>query len=369
MLTAVTLASGLAAGVPIALLAAMLLAANEPRLGAAMAIVLVIAGRRQTAVPPAVAEGTYLQAISAELRTGSSLRVALAQAVHRVPELPLIRLARLAAAGRPVPELQRELRSALPHTGIPVASALAVLDETGGRAASVFEGLALQAYEEASLHRETRVASAQTRLSGLIVGGLPVGFIAFTVVRGRMGSLIETAPALLVAGGLMLVLGAGAMLLMLRNASRGAAGLRQGVDLLATLVFVGLTAGLSLRGALERAAPSLPPRLEREVRGVLRATPQSGLAPTLASAEGEAAPFFSVLARASVTGAPIAGAVDAFLTQARESQKTSALERARKLPVRLMIPLALLILPAFVLLVIGPALASSITRVLGPYLP
>jgi hypothetical protein len=38
------------------------------------------------------------------------------------------------------------------------------------------------------------------------------------------------------------------------------------------------------------------------------------------------------------------------------------MERARRLPVRLLLPLALLILPGFVLLAVGPAVLQGLAR-------
>jgi hypothetical protein len=55
-------------------------------------------------------------------------------------------------------------------------------------------------------------------------------------------------------------------------------------------------------------------------------------------------------------------AVASYLAELRLERRTAALEKARRLPVTLMIPLGLLILPGFVLLFAGPVLLGSITE-------
>jgi hypothetical protein len=44
-----------------------------------------------------------------------------------------------------------------------------------------------------------------------------------------------------------------------------------------------------------------------------------------------------------------------FAAERRHAEQACNLERARRLPVRLLLPLALLILPGFMVLVVGPA--------------
>lgn len=140
-----------------------------------------------------------------------------------------------------------------------------------------------------------------------------------------------------------------------------------GIHLLAQLVFVGLTGGLSLGASLSHARPHLEPELAAELDRLLRRGQHVGLAGALASSEGEARRFYTVLARAHVTGAPLAPAVAAFLDEERQAQRARAVEEARKLPVKLLVPLALLILPGFVLLTVGPSLVTSLKGVLGPF--
>ena len=54
--------------------------------------------------------------------------------------------------------------------------------------------------------------------------------------------------------------------------------------------------------------------------------------------------------------------LEVSLREAQAEQTTARLEAARRLPVRLMLPLALLILPGFVVLAVGPALLEALDR-------
>jgi pilus assembly protein TadC len=58
-------------------------------------------------------------------------------------------------------------------------------------------------------------------------------------------------------------------------------------------------------------------------------------------------------------------AVASYLAEMRLARRTAALEKARRLPVTLMVPLGLLILPGFVLLFVGPVLLGSIAELAG----
>jgi pilus assembly protein TadC len=87
-----------------------------------------------------------------------------------------------------------------------------------------------------------------------------------------------------------------------------------------------------------------------------------GAAAGLAAAQGWGERLYRLMGRAAATGAPLVGAVEAFALEGRHAEHSRRLEAARRLPVRLVVPLALLILPGFVVLVLGPALMESLAR-------
>ncbi len=102
---------------------------------------------------------------------------------------------------------------------------------------------------------------------------------------------------------------------------------------------------------------------------MLRQARRSGLARALGGCSGRGARFYLLLARAQTTGASIAGAVASFVDERRQEDRARSLEAARKLPVKLTIPLALLILPGFVALTVGPSVLTTVRSIFGPVVP
>lgn len=211
MLTAVLLAGALAVGVPPVMIAIAAVAAIEPRLvlvGASVWGVVATLRRRATSVTPDD-EATLFRAMAAELRSGASLRSALAEAAHRVPQIELDRPVRFAAAGMQMTEIAESIELQLPENGRLAAAAFRLSDWSGARVADTFDGLAERAAATAELARERRAATAQARLSALIVGVAPLAFTVLLVATGRSAGLVAH-------GGLgWLVLGVGLGLEML----------------------------------------------------------------------------------------------------------------------------------------------------------
>ena len=192
MLTAVLLAGGLAVGIPPVIIAIAALAAIEPRLVLAGAAVwgIVAAIRRRPALVAPDDEATLFRAMAAELRSGASLRSALAEASHRVPQIALDRPVRLAAAGMSMTDVAGSVEVQLPVNGRLAAAAFRLSDWSGARVADTFEGLAQRAAATAELARERKAATAQARLSALIVGVAPLVFTVLLVATGRGAGLV-----------------------------------------------------------------------------------------------------------------------------------------------------------------------------------
>lgn len=124
---------------------------------------------------------------------------------------------------------------------------------------------------------------------------------------------------------------------------------------LAELTALGLSAGLGFPAAVRAAADQLPDEPASAVRRRLR----TGLpADTPRFAEG----LFALAERVEVTGAPLLPSIDGYARGLRRDARAAAVERARKLPVKLLFPLALLILPGFLLLTVAPAFLAGIDR-------
>lgn len=128
---------------------------------------------------------------------------------------------------------------------------------------------------------------------------------------------------------------------------------------LARLLSIAAAAGLPLGTALEIVADDLTGPVGEAVVRVVRSSRTSGLAAALLGADelGSLAP---ALARAQASGSPLASTLDAYLAAEASRRVTSALETARTAPVKLMVPLALLLLPGFTALVVGPTLLTHV---------
>jgi tight adherence protein C len=177
-------------------------------------------------------------------------------------------------------------------------------------------------------------------------------------------ALTLVQPVVALGGGLASGLLLGHRRLRARQRRTEAAG--RDVAVLAEMMGLALSAGLTLSQALRAAGPLVDPALRREVETVLRQANRGGLGSALAAATGHSRRFFVLVAHAVVTGAPLAAAVDSFVREAAAERRAARLETARRLPVRLMLPLALLILPGFVLLTVGPTVLAALERFVLP---
>lgn len=144
-----------------------------------------------------------------------------------------------------------------------------------------------------------------------------------------------------------------------RRRARPAAG---DLIVLATLVSLGLDAGMTPGAAIVWARPYLHPALASGVTAVTRRAHLDGLAVALRASVGFGSDLFSSLARAVETGAALAPVLDAYQEGLAADVRAQAAARLRRLPVKLVFPLALLMLPGLVLMVSGPALIDVLGR-------
>lgn len=225
MLIAVLLACGLAVGIHPVALGLAALAAVEPRLvlfGAAVWAAVHVVRRRRSRVSPDD-EATYFRALSAELKAGASLRGAFGEALERVPALSLDHAARFAAAGAPMTEVADVVEAELPENGRLAGAAFRLSDWSGAQVADTFAGLAERASASAELARERRAATAQARMSAIVIGVAPVAFAGLLLATGRGSGLVDHGVIGLVVLGVGLTLEAlGLMLvvLIIRRAER-----------------------------------------------------------------------------------------------------------------------------------------------------
>lgn len=126
--------------------------------------------------------------------------------------------------------------------------------------------------------------------------------------------------------------------------------------LILILMLVELRSGQSVLGALQRTAAALPDY--RELRRVARLASVAGLTSALPHTPDQLRPLVSQLARAQASGASLVGTVRRLLEDDLREERAARLARVRGLPTRLMLPVALLMMPGVVLLLYGPTVVD-----------
>ena len=132
------------------------------------------------------------------------------------------------------------------------------------------------------------------------------------------------------------------------------------------LLGVAVGAGSTPRGALETATRWGPPAVAVHLRRVVVAT-ELGASLTdalheLGQQSRALAPVADVLIASSRLGAPAGPALARLGDETRSTLRRQAEARARTLPVKLLFPLVFLVLPAFGLLTLAPAVISALHR-------
>jgi pilus assembly protein TadC len=151
-----------------------------------------------------------------------------------------------------------------------------------------------------------------------------------------------------------------------RSAARAEAVLESVLPGAFDLLVAAVGAGCAPVGAAELTARWGPTPVAERFRLMLVATELGGSFPDalgeLAVATPLLAPMVDVLRASAELGAPATGALVRLADEARARARRRAETRARVLPVKLLFPLVFLVLPAFALLTVAPALLSALSR-------
>lgn len=147
----------------------------------------------------------------------------------------------------------------------------------------------------------------------------------------------------------------------IRTSRRGGSTVQ--AALLSELTALGLTSGLTFSEALRLASHDVDDALRREVATVLRRAHISGMSVALSQAGHLARPLYRVAARAMATGAPLVTAIESLADEIHRADRADARAAAQRLPVRLLFPLAFLVLPGFMILTVGPAVLEALERI------
>ncbi len=193
-----------------------------------------------------------------------------------------------------------------------------------------------------------------------VVFGMLTGIAGMALIGGMVGLMIFLVCAIIAIMG-------GEKAVDMRVTERQGAverSLPGAVDLLVTC----LDAGLSLENAVARVAADLShsePILAEELR-ITASEFEAGVSlpdalRRLARRVGidDLSAMCGVIAQASTLGAPVAQTLRDYALQSRKQRISMLEERAGKLSTRLTLPLALCLLPAAMLIMIGPAVGCS----------
>ncbi len=131
---------------------------------------------------------------------------------------------------------------------------------------------------------------------------------------------------------------------------------------LCDLVVIGLTGGLNTSTSLRIAAGATGGVIAGDVERILATARIDGLGRAMAAASGRGVRLYQTVSRADGGGGPMLQPVQALADELWAERATAAVERARKLPVAMLLPLTLLILPGFLLLTIAPAVLEAFSR-------
>jgi hypothetical protein len=130
------------------------------------------------------------------------------------------------------------------------------------------------------------------------------------------------------------------------------------------VLLVELRAGRSTLAALQQASVVFPGH--RELAMAARLATVKGLTAAVEECHGAIRSLMAQLARAQRSGSAVADTVRSLLDADIAAERSRRLERARSLPVRLIIPITLLVLPGMVLLLYAPSLLRLFADLSGP---
>jgi tight adherence protein C len=268
------------------------------------------------------------------------------------------------AAPRPVRPREPAFRTQLFEDGLRPA-----LEKAGAGTARLLPrlGMDLPATEERLRATGNRFGLALflgQRLAGGLIG------LTFLPVAASFGLAPATPIWIWVAcaaGGFVLP---GAVLKSRAEARRRR--MREDLGQLAELLGLAVSAGLGVEGALEQAASAGDGPLFAEVRLLLREARMRGEAPSealtrLPTEAGlpDAEPLVEAVRAAGAHGTPVIQALRAQARVIRERKRLELVEAGERAQVRMLLPIGLLILPAFFVLLLYPA-AVQLLRATGP---
>lgn len=307
---------------------------------------------------------TLVEALAAAVGSGGlSLPLAFAEVAPTLqPELAAAtkRVAAALALGARMTDALALLAAVVPPDDLaPLAVVLAAFTRSGGRVAPSLERVAALLRGRLALEEERDALTAQGRASAFVLVALaPLGAVFFALAMpDYAATLLGDGLGLLVCAVAFELVGAAWLWRIVRRAAPPP-------DLATFLdaVVVGLDAGLTferaLAGLVERAPTFARAQEARRLLADLSLGVPLAIALRSFAVRPEEARVGAMVAASMRFGAPLAHLLVLQADALRATERHRAETTARRLPVLMLFPLAVCILPALLLVFLGPPLLT-----------
>ena len=308
-----------------------------------------------------------VEAIGSALASGLSLPQAFAEVAPALPR-PLAEPTRRVAAsltlGVRLDDALAAYRGRVPDEDIaPVAIVLGAFARAGGRVSRSLSRVAMLLRSRLALEDEQAALTAQGRVSAIVLVLLaPLGALLFALsMPDYVPLLVGRGRALLIAAIVLEALAAIWLRRLLRVPTTGSA-----LASLIDAVVVGLDSGMTFEQAL-RSLVDRAPAVGRlpEARRLLADLALGQGTRRAFGAFGAAGPaearIAALIASSTRFGAPLADLLVVQADALRETDRRRAEAAARRLPILMLFPLTFCVLPALLIVFLGPPLLSLLS--------
>jgi Flp pilus assembly protein TadB len=320
--------------------------------------------RRRAGHVSRLALPAFVESLGAALGAGLSLELAFAEIAPTMP-VPLADRGRRAAAmlrlGGSLDEALSAFDGAVPAQDLAgLRLVLGSFHRAGGPVRRRLGRVAALLRGRLALEEEHAALTAQGRVSAVVLIALaPLGALLFAILMpSYAGTLLGHGLPLVLIAVVLEIAGA----LWLARIVRAPAERHELASLLDAVV-IGLDAGLtfeqSLRALVDRA-PKLAriPDARRLLADFALGQGRARAFARFASCGPDEARVSGLVGAATRLGAPLAELLVAQADALRESERRRAEARARRLPVLMLFPLTFCVLPALLIVFLGPPLLS-----------
>jgi Flp pilus assembly protein TadB len=304
--------------------------------------------------------------VAAALASGLSLPVALAEVAPTLPQglaAPTRRAAAALALGAPVGDALRAYTGVVPDEDVaPLAVVLSAFARSGGRVGRSLARVAALMRGRLALEDERAALTAQGRVSAIVLVALaPIGGLFFALATPDYAAIFLGEGLGLLGIALVLEIVGALWLWRIVRATAPPPDLATFLD----AVVVGLDAGLTFERALA-ALVERAPRFGRlpDARRLLADLALGRSLPDALRAfgsGGDDARVAALVVAATRFGAPLAELLVIQADALRTTERRRAEAAARRLPVLMLFPLSLTILPALLVVFLGPPLLSLLS--------